>query len=92
MTGYFNSKILVPEHVLIRVFENESVLLNLESESYHGLDNIGTRMWQTLTRSENVQAAYKALLAEYEVDADSLRKDLTAFIDQLMERGLVKIS
>ena len=66
----------MPNQVLVRTFQNESVLLNLDRESYHGLDDVGTRMWQALSQSENIQAAYESLLSEYEVNAATLRKDL----------------
>jgi hypothetical protein len=87
----FQAKILVPKQVLVRTFQNESVLLNLDSESYHGLDDVGTRMWQALSQSANIQAAYDSLLPEYEVDAATLQKDLEAFIETMVERGLVEV-
>jgi hypothetical protein len=87
----FNSKISVPKHVLVRTFKKESVLLNLESECYHGLDDVGTLRWEALGRSENIQAAYESLLSEYDVDGATLQKDLEAFIESLVERGLVEL-
>ena len=87
----FKSKISVPNQVLVRTFQNESVLLNLDSESYHGLDDVGTRMWQALSQSENIQAAYESLLSEYEVNGATLQKDLEAFIENMVERGLVEV-
>jgi hypothetical protein len=87
----FKAKISVPKQVLVRTFQNESVLLNLDSESYHGLDDVGTRMWQALSQSANIQAAYESLLPEYEVDAATLQKDLEAFIENMVERGLVEV-
>ena len=87
----FKAKISVPKQVLVRTFQNESVLLNLDSESYHGLDDVGTRMWQALSQSANIQAAYESLLSEYAVDAATLQKDLEAFIENMVERGLVEV-
>ena len=87
----FQAKISVPKQVLVRTFQNESVLLNLDSECYHGLDDVGTRMWQALCQSVNIQAAYESLLPEYEVDAATLQKDLEAFIENMVERGLVEV-
>jgi hypothetical protein len=87
----FKAKISVPKQVLVRTFQNESVLLNLDSECYHGLDDVGTRMWEALSHSENIQAAYESLLPEYEVDAATLQKDLEAFIETMVERGLVEV-
>jgi len=86
-----NAKISVPKHVLIRVFQNESVFLNLDSECYHGLDDVGTRMWHAITQSKTLQEAYDLLLSEFDVDAATLKKDLTDFIERLVERGLVEI-
>ena len=91
MAVSFKAKISVPEQVLVRTFKNESVLLNLDTECYHGLDDVGTRMWQALSQSENIQAAFEALLPEYEVDGATLHKDLEAFIESMVERGLVEV-
>jgi len=84
-------RVTSPKHVLVRTFENESVLLNLDSESYHGLDDVGTHMWEALTSSENIQAAYEKLLLDYEVDASQLRQDLDDFVAKMVQRGLLEI-
>jgi len=36
---------------LVRILDRESVLLNIETEQYFGLDETGTRMWQLVTAS-----------------------------------------
>ncbi len=90
-TESLTAKISIPKHVLVRVFQNESVLLNLDSEFYHGLDDVGTQMWQAVTQSETIQDAYDLLQAEFEVDPEILKKDLNDFIDRLVQRGLVEI-
>ena len=43
-------------HVLVRVLDKESVLLNLETERYFGLDETGTRMWQLVTTAPSIDA------------------------------------
>lgn len=86
-----NIRVTLPMNVLVRTFENESVLLNLDSECYHGLDDVGTRMWQALTSSENLQAAYEKLLADYEVDPSQLRQDLDDFVAKMVQRGLLAV-
>jgi len=42
----FSGRVEVPKNVLVRFLGKECVLLNLKSEIYYGLDEIGTRMWQ----------------------------------------------
>ena len=91
MSLSFDQRISVPADVLVQELEGESVLLNLRSERYFGLDEVGTRMWAVLSKSESIQQAYDTLLAEYEVEPDVLRRDLLNLIDKLIEHGLVEI-
>lgn len=75
----------------MRQIEGESVLLNLQSEQYFGLDEVGTRMWVALTSANSMQEAYEALLAEYDVDAEKLRQDLQGLVEKLVEKGLIEV-
>jgi hypothetical protein len=88
----FTDRVKVPDDVLISGLQSESVILNLESERYFGLDEVGTRMMSVLTNAESIQAAYETLLEEYDVEGEVLREDLTAIIEQMMEQGLVEIT
>ena len=88
----FTQKVVVAPDTLINVIEGESVLLNLKNESYYGLDEVGTRMWEVLTATDNVQSAFDQLLDEYDVEAETLKQDIQEFIGNLMEHGLVELS
>ena len=87
-----NNKVTVPEGVLFQKLEGESVLLNLDSEMYYGLDDVGTRMWLTLESSASVGAAYMQLLTEYDVDGDQLLADLIELIQNLLDHKLIRFS
>jgi hypothetical protein len=67
----------------------ETVILDLSSETYFGLDEVGTRVWQLLEANGNLQAVYDALLEEYEVDAEQLGADLDSLLSSLRESGLI---
>ena len=88
----FSDRAKVPEDVLISDLQSESVLLNLGSECYFGLDEVGTRIFSVLTSSPSIDAAYQQLLEEYDVDASVLRTDLIALVEQLVAQGLVEIA
>ena len=87
----YHARVLVPEHVLVQELDGEAVLLNLKSETYFGLDEVGMRMWQALTTSPTVQNAYDALLEEYEVLPGTLQHDLDELLGRLVEQGLVVV-
>ena len=92
MSVSFDQKLVVTPDTLINVIEGESVLLNLKSESYFGLDQVGTRMWSLLTSTDSIQTAYEKLLEEYDVLADTLRQDMQDLIEQLIANGLVEVA
>lgn len=87
----FSQRVSAPDDVLVRILDGEAVLLNLDSESYFGLDEVGARMWTLLTESDTIQAAYDALLEEYDVAPEQLRADLIDLIRQLTEHGLATL-
>jgi hypothetical protein len=78
--------------VLISRLQEESVILNLDSERYYGLDDVGTRILSVLTNSDSIAAAYESLLAEYDVDSVVLREDLLALVENLLQQGIVQVS
>lgn len=85
-------RVSIPQDVLIRELDGESVILNLNSERYFGLDEVGTRMWQALSESESIQDAYETILDEYDVAPEQLRNDLYQLIEHLVEHGLIDVS
>ena len=91
MAQHLRGRVTAPDGVLVRELEGESVLLNLNSESYFGLDVVGTRMWAVLTASPSIEAAYEILVYEYEVEPENLRADLSTFIEKLAQAGLIEV-
>jgi hypothetical protein len=91
MSDLFSQQVLVIDDVLVRELDGESVILDLSNENYFGLDEIGTRIWQTLVNSHTVQDAYDTLLQEYDVSPEQLRADMEELISELVNNGLVKL-
>jgi hypothetical protein len=88
---------MLPAHVtpstdvLFSEMADESVLLNLQSERYFILDDIGTRMWQLLAQNGDTAAVLDILLKEYDVDEATLRQDLAKLLTELADANLVQI-
>jgi hypothetical protein len=92
MSISFSMRASVAPEVMIRKIGRESVILDLKSEIYSGLDEIGTRMWEVLTASGTIEAAYNTLLAEYQAGPEQIRKDLEDFIGRLVAERLLVVS
>lgn len=81
--------VAISPDVLFQELKDEAVLLNLDTERYYSLDDVGTRMWQLLAEHSNVAAVVGQLLGEYDVDEATLRQDLANLIAQLAEEELI---
>lgn len=82
----------VAEGVLVRSVGTESVILNLRSETYMGLDSTGSRMWAALTESVCVDVAYQKLLEQYDIGPQTLRRDVQEFVETLVGHGLLGLT
>ena len=92
MSISFSDRVKIPDDVLISKLQEESVILNLDSERYYGLDDVGTRFLSVLTTSESIEAAYQRLVSEYDVDRQLLRQDLLELIENLVDKGIISIN
>jgi len=79
----------IPPQVMSRPVGDETVLLDLESGTYFGLDGVGQRIWSSVEAGETLGDAVDAIVAEYEVDRDRAEADVIAFAANLVERGLL---
>ena len=83
--------IVIPENVLTQELEGETILLNLDTDTYHGLDDVGTRIWQLLNEHKTIGAVLNQMISEYDVSEDILRHDLIKLSNDLLEAGLLQL-
>jgi hypothetical protein len=76
--------------VVSRVLDGEAVLLDLASGRYLGLNEVATRVWELLGQGQTVGAVRAALLAEFQVPADVLERDLANLLADLQARALIR--
>ena len=82
-------RLRITDDVVFRDMAGESVLLNLSTGTYFGLDAVGTRLWHLIAEHGSAALVIKTLLTEYEVDAPRLQKDVDTLIEQLLAKGLL---
>jgi hypothetical protein len=81
----------VPEHVVYREFVSETVVLNLETGAYHGLNPSGAKMLDTLREAATVAEAADALSEHFGRPLPEIQTDLSAFCLELNDRGLLEL-
>ncbi len=85
-----SDRVTVPDAVISRELDGETVVLNLETGVYFGLDGVGTDIWNALRKGGRVEDALTAVLAQYEVPEATLADDLLRFVNQLASKGLLQ--
>jgi hypothetical protein len=88
-TAPFPSHVDMPQDVLYEILEDEVVLLNLTTEAYYILDDIGTHMWQLLIEHHDPEIVVQQMVNQYEIDEATVRSDLSTLVGQLIERQLL---
>ena len=86
-----DQKVTFADTVFAQEVDGEMVLLDMESENYFGLDEVGTSIWQAMQDKETLKEVFEVLLEQYEVEAEVLENDLSSFVEKLVESGLVKV-
>ena len=81
----------LPQHVVHRSFVAETVILNLRTGKYHGLNPTAGRMLEVLVEAPTVGAAVPDLADEYGVEPEQIEEDLLTLCRGLLERDLIEI-
>ncbi|MDX6610232.1 MAG: hypothetical protein QOF85_2157 [Solirubrobacterales bacterium] len=90
-TSLLKAKIKVPQHVVYRTFPSETVVLNLQTGKYHGLNPTAGRMLETLERADSVLDAATVAAGEYEQPQATTERDMCKLCSSLLERDLIEV-
>jgi hypothetical protein len=81
----------ISDEVLSQEVNGETVLLDLEGESYFGLNEVGTRIWQLLQAKPTVAETVSTLSDEYDVSREELEVDVGDLLVKLADAGLISL-
>ena len=84
-------RVLPSTDVLAQPVGGESILLDLASEQYFGLDTVGARIWELLAHSGNLEQVHATLCDEFTGNPAQIESDLLALLQKMTDAGLVTI-
>ena len=76
--------------VMMQELGDELVLLDMRSEHYFGLNEVGARVWQQMSEGCDLDTMVRTLTEEFDVDEATLRADVERLIADLADAGLVE--
>ncbi len=89
-SSLLTAKVKVPQHVVYRSFPSETVVLNLQTGKYHGLNATAGRMLEVLERADSIRDAAAELAPDYEQPQSLIETHLCELCTSLLERGLIE--
>jgi hypothetical protein len=84
-----SDKITIPAQVMARQVGEETVILDLASGTYFGLDLVGARIWQLMGEDKTLAEVCAAMIAEYEVSRGDIERDVLSLAEDLRARQLI---
>jgi len=85
------ARVQVPQHVVYRSFPSETVVLNLQTGKYHGLNPTAGLMLKALAEAESVRDAAAVAAEDYERAQADIEQAMCDLCQALLERGLIEV-
>lgn len=88
-----DSRVETSENVVSQALEHETVMLDLDSGVYYGLNPVGTRTWDLIQKRPGLplRNIFDSLLEEYDVPKDQCARDLLNLVGLMQKKGLVEV-
>jgi hypothetical protein len=88
MSVTLDSQVMAAEDAVFRELDGQSVLLNLATGMYFGLDAVGTHVWQLAESDGSLREVCRRMIVEYEAEPAAIERDLLALAETLVVKGL----
>lgn len=81
----------VPDHVVYRGFVSETVVLNLRTGQYHGLNPTAGRILEILDQIGRLGPVTAAVADEFKEPVERIKQDVAHLCDELLARELLEV-
>jgi hypothetical protein len=69
-----------------------AALLDLRSSTYYNVNAVGAYLWDQLQQPRKVADLEEAVMARYDIDSETCRRDVAVLVQQLADAKLVKVT
>lgn len=83
-------RLSIPEDVIFETVDGQVVLLSLGGGNYYKLNGSGSRIWALIQELGDLRQVEETMIAEYDADAEQIRRDVATLVDDLKAHGLLE--
>ena len=87
-----DDRLALSDQVVIRELSGESVLLDLKSGLYFGLNGVGTRVWNLVAQGRSLRDVNAALAGEFDAPFTTIEAEVLRFAAELCQHGLCRVT
>lgn len=80
-----------PDVISQEVFFGETLLMDVKTMAYFGLDALGTSLWKRVVEGAEPGTLVAALTAEFEIEREAAERKCSGILFALQKTGLVKL-
>lgn len=84
-----DARYAISQDVVHRVVDGETIVLNLESGTYFGLNATGTRVWRLIEAGATRAQMIERISMEFEHPIGAVQTDVDELLTALQSKGLV---
>jgi len=81
-------KIVRKKGLLTADMNGEAVMMDIETGKYYNLGDTGGRIWELLAQPMTPEELCEKLVTEYDVTREICLRDVSGFLEDLVQRGL----
>ncbi|MEA1877569.1 MAG: PqqD family protein [Bacteroidota bacterium] len=70
--------------------DDQQVMMHIDKGMYYGLNPIGKRIWDMLEKPKSFEEMTQTLLQEFEVSEQQCKKEVQEFLDDAIEKDILK--
>lgn len=85
-------KVEIEKDVEFSEFNGEYVLLDFENDTFYALDSVGSEIWSLISKFGEFSSIINAIVKKYDTDIHQVKPIVFEFIEDLAEKGLVRIN
>lgn len=85
-----NNVLRVPDNVATRRIGDETILLNLQTGTYFGLDIVGSRFLELLEQDGELAVVLRTMVEEFDVKPETLEGDILRLSEEMRSKGLLE--
>ena len=91
MDGNNGMKVKRNDEAVWRVIDGEVVVLLPQERALHALTGCGSRVWELIEGETTILEIVDRICAEYEVEPQRAREEITEYVNKLADKKLVDI-